>query len=105
MNAQGTYTGNDASWLNQLNLAVDAIGIPKLGVGLETVNPSDNNQPFSLEQVRHIPLILARTRERERERAYSTNLARRCNGASRRLWLATFRRSISGAHRSPKNVR
>lgn len=46
----GTYTGSPDSWLNQLETAIDQVGIEKLGVGLETVNPN-TNQPFTQEEM------------------------------------------------------
>jgi len=45
-----TYAGAGSGWDNLLDTAVDEVGVDKLGVGLETVDPN-TNAPLSLEDV------------------------------------------------------
>lgn len=43
----GTYTPNFDSFLRQFQKAVASISLDKLGIGLETVNESENNRPLT----------------------------------------------------------
>jgi hypothetical protein len=45
--AQGTYTPKFDSFLRQVQKAVASISLDKLGIGLETINESENNRPLT----------------------------------------------------------
>jgi len=46
-----TYTGNFTYFQKYFNQALDEIDIDKLGIGLETVNDDNNNQPFTMAEL------------------------------------------------------
>lgn len=48
--SMGTYTGTDTSFTKQLDLLVDAFGGARSGVGLMTVNATDNS-PLSFDEM------------------------------------------------------
>ena len=48
--SMGSYTSNDNSYMNQLNLMKDTFGVNKAGIGLETVNAS-NSERLTLDEV------------------------------------------------------
>ena len=45
---QDTYAGAGEEWDERLNKAIDGVGISKLGVGMETIDPNTGN-PLSEE--------------------------------------------------------
>ena len=48
--SMGSYTSNDNSYMNQLNLMKDTFGVDKAGIGLETVNAS-NSERLTIDEV------------------------------------------------------
>jgi hypothetical protein len=48
-----TYAGAGTHWGNRLENVIDQVGVEKLGVGLETIDPNTNS-PISDELVCHL---------------------------------------------------
>jgi hypothetical protein len=46
-----TYTGNWTSWQNSFNKATTAIPLDKLGIGLQSTNPSKHDEPFTWREM------------------------------------------------------
>jgi hypothetical protein len=49
--SMGTYTSNDDSFINQLNILIDGFGESRSGVGIESLNAS-NSSPLSANEIK-----------------------------------------------------
>lgn len=51
--SMGTYTSNNTAFSIQLNYTLDSFGLTRTGIGLETVNASNESEPLSIENIKY----------------------------------------------------
>ena len=49
--SMGTYSSNNTTFYTQLNYTLDSFGLSRTGIGLETVNASNESEPLSIADI------------------------------------------------------